>query len=146
MLVPAICYGLWLWFARRPAAGSVEAPSLTNPLSLSTAIKFALLYALISFLVKAASQLDLLQSALLPLSFVSGLTDMDAIALSMAGSQTAGQVPLLLATKAVIIAAVGNSVLKAGLAISLGSPALRREVTLVLGATAVTGLVVLGLL
>ena len=140
MTLPAICYGLWLWFARRPAAGSVEAPSLTNPLSLATAIKFALLYALIGLLVKAATQLDLLQSGLLPLSFVSGLTDMDAISLSMAGSQTTGQVPLLLATKAVIVAAVGNSILKAGLAISLGSAALRREVALVLGATAACGL------
>jgi uncharacterized membrane protein (DUF4010 family) len=145
MMLPAVCYGLWQWFARRPADGTVEAPHLTNPLSLATAIKFALLYALIGLLVKAATQLDLLQSGLLPLSFVSGLTDMDAIALSMAGSQTAGQVPLLLATKAVIVAAVGNSLLKAGLAISLGSPVLRREVALVLGATAATGIAALWL-
>jgi hypothetical protein len=57
-----------------------------------------------------------------------------------------GQVPLLLATKAVIVGAVANSILKAGFAISLGSPALRREVTLVLGATAVCGLASLWLL
>jgi hypothetical protein len=55
-------------------------------------------------------------------------------------------VPLLLATKAVIVGAVANSILKAGFAISLGSPALRREVTLVLGATAVCGLASLWLL
>jgi uncharacterized membrane protein (DUF4010 family) len=141
MTLPAAIYGLWLRFARRPAAGVIEAPlALTNPLSLATAIKFALLYAVIGVLVKAATQLDLLQSGLLPLSFVSGLTDMDAISLSMAGSQLSGQVPLLLATKAVIVGAVANSILKAGFAISLGSPALRREVTLVLGATAACGL------
>jgi len=145
MTVPALAYGLWRWFAGRPAAGSVEAPSLTNPLSLATAIKFALLYALIGLLVKAATQLDLLQSGLIPLSFVSGLTDMDAISLSMAGSQSTGQVPMLLATKAVIVAAVGNSILKAGLAVGLGSPALRRDVALVLGATAATGLATLWL-
>jgi uncharacterized membrane protein (DUF4010 family) len=49
----------------------------------------------------------------------------------------------LLATKAVIVAAVGNSILKAGFAITLGSPALRRDVSLVLGATAAAGLATL---
>ncbi len=145
MLAPAILYGLWRLLSRQPAAGLVEAPSLTNPLSLVTAIKFALVYAVIAFLVKAAMSLDLMQSGLLPLSFVSGLTDMDAIALSMAGAQAADQVPLLLATKAVIVGGVGNTVLKAGFAISLGSPALRRDVSLVLGATAAVGFATLWL-
>ena len=35
-----------------------------------------------------------------PMLATSGLTDMDAISLSMAGSQSTGQVPMLLATKA----------------------------------------------
>lgn len=145
MLVPALLYGTWRLLTRREAAGLVEAPTLTNPLSLVTAIKFALVYALIAFLVKAAMSLDLMQSGLLPLSFVSGLTDMDAIALSMAGAQAAGQLPLDLATKAVIVGGVGNTVLKAGFAISLGAPALRRDVSLVLGATAAIGLATLWL-
>lgn len=140
MTIPATLYGVWLFFSRRSSGGLLEAPHLTNPLSLSTAIKFALLYAFIGLLVKATSQLGLLQGGLLPLSFISGLTDMDAISLSMAGSQSDGQVPLALATKAVIVAAVGNSVLKAGFAISLGSAVLKREVTLVLGSTAVIGI------
>lgn len=139
MAVPAVAYGTWLWFARRPGTSVVETPSLTNPLSLKTAVKFALLYAGIGFLVKAATQLDLLHDALLPLSFVSGLTDMDAISLSMAGSQNTGSVPLVLAAKAVIVAAVANSLLKAGFAAVLGSSVLRRETTLVLGATALAG-------
>ena len=38
MTLPAAIYGLWLRFARRPAAGVIEAPlALTNPLSLATA-------------------------------------------------------------------------------------------------------------
>jgi uncharacterized membrane protein (DUF4010 family) len=139
MAVPAVVYGTWLWFARRPGTSVVDTPSLTNPLSLKTAVKFALLYAGIGFLVKAATQLDLLHDALLPLSFVSGLTDMDAISLSMAGSQNTGSVPLVLAAKAVIVAAIANSLLKAGFAAVLGSSVLRRETTLVLGATALAG-------
>lgn len=139
MAVPAVVYGTWLWFARRPGLGIVETPKLTNPLSLKTAVKFALLYALIGFLVKAATHLDLLQHGLLPLSFISGLTDMDAISLSMAGNQNSGAVPLALATKAVIVAAIANSLLKAAFAAGFGSPVLRRETTLVLGATSAAG-------
>lgn len=139
MAVPAVVYGTWLWFARRPGLGIVETPKLTNPLSLKTAVKFALLYALIGFLVKAATHLDLLQHGLLPLSFISGLTDMDAISLSMAGNQNSGAVPLALATKAVIVAAIANSLLKAAFAAGFGSPTLRRETILVLGATAAVG-------
>jgi len=139
MTVPALVYASWLWLQRSPGGGAVVSPRITNPLSLSTAIKFALLYALIGLLVKAATQLDLLQSGLLPLSFVSGLTDIDAIALSMAGNVATTSIPLALATKAVIIGAVANTLLKAGLAIALGSPTLRNKVTLVLGVTAACG-------
>lgn len=146
MALPAVGYGAWLWSRRQPGATTTEAPALTNPLSLTTAVKFALLYAVISVLVKAAAQLDLLQSGLLPLSFVSGLTDMDAIALSVARHHGTATVPLGLATQAVVIAVVGNSLLKAALAVSLGSPVLRRHVAVVLGLTAVAGVAALPLL
>lgn len=140
MLLPAVLYGAWRTFTRQTGTEPHETPKLANPLSLKTAVKFALLYAVIGFLVKAATQLDLLQHGLLPLSFVSGLTDMDAISLSMAKSHANAAVPLTLAARAVIVAAIANSLLKAGFALSLGSPALKREVALVLGATAVAGI------
>jgi len=137
MLVPSLIFAAWLGLMRNPGSTPVDSPKLTNPLNLITAVKFALLYALISFLVKAATQFDLLQSGLLPLSFISGLTDVDAISLSIAGNHT---IPLDLAAKAVVLAAVSNSLLKAGLAISLGSPTLRRHVAIVLGLTSLAGI------
>jgi uncharacterized membrane protein (DUF4010 family) len=76
---------------------------------------------------------------MLPLSFMSGLTDMDAISLSMAGNQSSGTVGLPLAGQAIVLAAVANSLLKAGLAFSLGAPLLRRHVAVVLGLTALAG-------
>ncbi len=139
MTLPAVGYGLWLWRRRRADARELTSPQIGNPLSLLTAIKFALLYAVIAFLVKSAAELEL-QAGLLPLSFISGLTDMDAISLSMAGSAATNQVPLTLAAKSVLIAAVANSLLKAGLAVSLGAPQLRRHVAIILGLTALTGL------
>ena len=140
MAIPAVVYGAWMWFARRPGLSVVETPALSNPLSLKTAIKFALIYAVVGLLVKAATQFDLMQHGLLPLSFVSGLTDMDAISLSMAGNLTSGHVPLTLATHAIIVAAIANTLLKGAFAVSLGSTVLRRQTTLVLGATAAAGL------
>ena len=139
MMVPAVVYGGWHWWStRRVENGAVASPAMANPLSLVTAIKFALLYAVIAFLVKAATQLNW-QGGLLPLSFVSGLTDMDAIALSMANNLRSGTVVWELAARAVIIAAVANSVLKASLAAGLGSPHLRRHAGGVLLATAAVG-------
>lgn len=139
LLAPAALYGLWFW-ARRPAAEAVAAPALTNPLSLATAIKFALLYAGIGFLVKAAASLELLRAALLPLSFVSGLTDVDAISLSVVGGLNRGDIPLTGAAQAVLVATISNTLLKAGLTASLGSPELRRIAGGGLVLTALTGI------
>lgn len=139
MAVPAAAYGTWLWFRRRPGHDTVTTPAITNPLSLSTAIKFALLYTGITFLVKAAAGLELLHRGLLPLSFISGLTDMDAISLSLVGNLNSGAIPLSLAAQGVLVAAIANSLLKAALAASLGSPELRRLAGGVLIATALAG-------
>ena len=140
MMIPALLYAIWQsWVARRAEKGAVASPAMSNPLSLLTAIKFALLYAVIAFMVKAATQLDW-QAGLLPLSFVSGLTDMDAISLSMANTTRGETVSLDLAARAVILAAVANSLLKAALAAGLGSPLLRQRAGGVLLVTAVVGL------
>lgn len=138
MAVPGIAYGVWLWFVRRPGKGSVATPAIANPLSLLTAIKFALLYAIIAGLVKIITQVDF-QAGILPLSFVSGLTDMDAIALSMANSARSGSLALTIAIQAVILAAVANSIVKGIFAVTLGSAVLRRQVAVVLGLTILAG-------
>jgi uncharacterized membrane protein (DUF4010 family) len=139
--VPAVGYGVWFALrGRRTAGQEVPSPEVTNPLSLWTAVRFGLLYAVISFLVRAASHFDW-QSSLLPLSFVSGLTDLDAISLSIAKQSGGhdGTVPPSLAVQAIVLATVANSLLKAGIAFFIGSPTLRRDVAIVLGATALAG-------
>ncbi len=138
MAAPGILYAAWVWWTKHPGKSEGGAVALRNPLDLKMAIKFAVLYAVIAFLVKAAPQIGLAQS-LLPLSFVSGLTDMDAISLSMARNGPGEGNPMTLATQAVVLAAISNTLLKAGLAISLGSPGLRVRTAVVLGATALAG-------
>lgn len=137
MAAPALVFAV-LFALRRPAAGGVEAPAVANPLGPLTAIKFAALYAGIGLLVKLALEQDW-HAGLLPLSFVSGLTDMDAISLTLAQSTRDASVELPLALRAVLLAAAANSLLKAGLAWSIGAPAYRGRAASVLVATAAIG-------
>jgi len=139
MALPGLGFSLWVLFLRRSDTTTVSPPALHNPLNLSVAIKFAVIYAVVAFLVKAALALEL-QKGLLPLSFLSGLTDLDAIALMMANSRNDGTVVPLLATQSVIVGAIANSILKGGFALTLGTSALRRQVVTVLGLTILIGL------
>ncbi len=137
LALPALVFALFFAF-RRPTDGAIEAPAVGNPLGLGTAIKFAALYAGIGLLVKIALAQDW-QAGLLPLSFVSGLTDVDAIALNVAHSARDGALPLPLAARAVLLAAAANSLLKAGLALGIGAPGYRARAAGILFATAALG-------
>lgn len=137
MAVPGICFSVWTWF-RRPEPVKGYAPALGNPLSLGTAIKFAVLFAAVAFGVRAISAQGW-TAGLLPLSFVSGLTDMDAISLSVAADHGNDAMSLATGVKAVVIAAIANTLLKAGMALALGAPALRWRVGVLLGTTMVIG-------
>lgn len=137
MAVPAIVFAAWSWrhFRAERSTGSARAAEAHNPLSLRVAIQFAVLYALIVLLVRWAQ--DVFGGAgLYAASFFSGLTDLDAISLSLAQLQKSGHVVAGEGARALLIAALANALLKAGLAVSLGSASMSRPVILVLGATA----------
>ncbi len=139
MALPGVIYTLIVYFFFEKENPEMDLPNLKNPLGLSIAIKFGLIYGVISVLVKIFTQTDL-TNGLLALSFVSGLTDMDAIALSITHNLKDQSVALQLATHAVILAAIANTLLKAGLAIGLGSSELRKHICLALGATTLAGI------
>ena len=138
MAVPGIVYAGWVWLRRRPERHEGDTPDLGNPLNLSTAIKFAALYSAIAFAVKVIREQGWTQG-LLPLSFVSGLTDMDAISLSVARDHGEEKAGASHAARAVVLAAVSNTLLKAGMGIVLGSAGLKVRLAIVLGLTAAVG-------
>lgn len=138
MALPGIVYAAWVWLRRRPDKREGDTPELGNPLSLATAIKFALLYTVIAFAVKAVREQGWTES-LMPLAFVSGLTDMDAISLSIARDEGGEDMTTALATQAVVLAAVANTLLKAGMGIMLGSRGLKLRLAVVLGVTGAIG-------
>ncbi|MEI8078336.1 MAG: DUF4010 domain-containing protein [bacterium] len=139
MAVPGLLFGAWFWLFR-PATGehTVATPEVTNPLTLSLAIKFALLYGLINVLVKAAATWSA-GSGLLVISALSGMTDMDAIALSVANNVRTNALTSAQGAQAILVAAISNTLVKGGMALAIGSPRLRRIIALILGLTALIG-------
>ena len=135
--LPGLLFAAWSWrHFLRPSGSPLSSPSeVRNPLSLRIALQFAVLYALIVLLVRWA-QADFGGAGLYAASFFSGLTDLDAISLSLAQMQKSGGVTAEQAVRALLVAAGANSLLKAGMAVALGGPSMRRTVVLVLGATA----------
>lgn len=134
--LPGLIFAAWSWrhFHETAPGGAMPSAEVRNPLSLQVAIQFAVLYALIVLLVRWA-QSGFGGAGLYTASFFSGLTDLDAISLSLSQLQQGGEVAAETAARALLVAAGANSLLKAGMAVSLGSRTMRRPVMLVLGAT-----------
>jgi uncharacterized membrane protein (DUF4010 family) len=138
LLAPGVVLAVVGWWQSRLLDRVVATPEVTNPLGLRMAIRFALLYAGIKLAVKAAVEWKI-ATAILPIAALSGLTDMDAIALSIARSVTENTITGTLAAQAIIVAAIANTVLKGTLAASLGSPALRWRMIVAMGLIAAAG-------
>jgi uncharacterized membrane protein (DUF4010 family) len=100
---------------------------ITNPLKLSTAIKFALLFAFVLIVVEYSQKL-LGSSGVYLASFLTGLTDVDAITLSVTRLAKNAQLSSNVAGISVTIAAVMNTVSKGAISYFSGSQELRRLV------------------
>ena len=111
----------WLGLARSRA----HAPDLGNPVGLRNALAFGAVYAVV--LVLTAALHDRAGTAgVYTIAAVSGLGDMDAIALSTFKLLTGGQLNSAEAARAIVIALCANMVLKATLALVLAGPQLAR--------------------
>ncbi len=119
----AIC--AWL-FRRNRSDQKGQVKSGSNPFELGEAVKFGLIFGVVTFLAKAA-QVYLGNAGLYLAGAVAGLTDVDAIALSMAGLTQADASMAGPAARAVLIAVLSNTLVKTGMAVSLGSPELRKS-------------------
>jgi uncharacterized membrane protein (DUF4010 family) len=92
---------------------------LKNPVSLSSAFEFALLFAAVLAGSKAASHY-LGSAGVYAAAVLAGSTDMDAIALSMA-DLARDQVAIPVAATAVVLAGFTNTLVKGGMAAVIGS-------------------------
>lgn len=132
-----------IWFWRRPieAAGTDESGiELRNPVTLKSALQFAALYAVIVFIAKVLID-RASEAALSVVGAVSGINDVDAITLAMANEVARQGLDPTVAAQAVLAAVTVNTIVKAGMAIILGSKLHGRSVGAVLGPAAVAGVV-----
>jgi uncharacterized membrane protein (DUF4010 family) len=118
------------------AAGEVV---LKNPFSLTSAVKFGLLFAAVLIVVAAAERYLPSQGYYL-VAALAGLTDVDAITLSMSGVARSGGADLGTVVGALVVAALANTLVKCGMVVATASPGLRRSIV-----TVTVSIVVLGI-
>jgi uncharacterized membrane protein (DUF4010 family) len=110
---------------RQGPAARATVSAGANPFELGEAIRFGLLFGVVTFAAKAA-QVYLGDAGLYLAGAVAGLTDVDAIALSMARLAAGDSGSHGVAARTIVIAVLANTLAKGGMAVFLGAPTLRR--------------------
>jgi uncharacterized membrane protein (DUF4010 family) len=121
------------------SADSATTIEAKNPLELGSAIKFGLLFGIILFISKFA-QVEYGTSGVFISSALAGLTDVDAVTISLS-KLAEGTISGNVAALGIIIAMLANTLVKCGLVLFLGSAALSRRTTLVFAAMLIAGAV-----
>jgi uncharacterized membrane protein (DUF4010 family) len=114
------------------------------PSDLKAAIVFGLLYGVILFAVALAKE-TLGERGLYAVAGISGLTDMDAITLSVTQLVQDGQLEAAQGWRLILVGGLANLVFKGGAVILLGSPELRRRIAVLFGLSVAVGVAVLTL-
>jgi uncharacterized membrane protein (DUF4010 family) len=100
-------------------------PAQVNPFELGSAIRFGLLFGAINFAAKAA-ETYLGTAGLYLAGALAGLTDVDAITLSMADLAARDPSAHSIASRTILIAAMSNTLMKTGMVMALAAPPLRK--------------------
>ena len=120
-LLAACAVGLAIGCAVRPSVGAAPAAvPLRNPFSLRSALRFGLLFAGVTLLVRAVTA-KFGVGALLATAGVAGLVDVDSIVVSTSEIASLRQIGFPTASQAVLLALASNAVFKAGLALLGGT-------------------------
>ena len=143
-LIAAGMGGLYLWRglsrqSREPSPGAAEVP-LTNPFSLASAAKVAAFFAFVTLVVKIV-QAESPGGGVYIVAALAGLTDVDAITLSMAEFAKSGDTTV--AVNAIVIAALANTLVKCGMVLILAGAPLRRPIALATAAILTAGIAAL---
>jgi uncharacterized membrane protein (DUF4010 family) len=125
LTLPSLVMCWFLWRRGTSTAASVSAGK--NPFELGQAIRFGLVFGAVTFAAKAA-QIYLGTAGLYLAAGLAGLTDVDAIALSMSQLAAADPASADPAARAIVIAVAANTLFKTGLVVVLGAPPLRNRI------------------
>lgn len=112
------------------------------PSDLRAAIVFGLLYAVILFAV-AWTKEQLGDQGLYAVAALSGLTDMDAITLSITELVKVGRVEASEGWRLIMTGGLANLVFKGGVVVAIGDPSMRRRVLGLFGLSLLAGVLIL---
>src|SRR5690606_32250229 len=133
--------GATLFFYFRKNDNAVVDASLPQgkPLNMQSALTFGVIYTLVILLVSYTNEY-FGQSGMYISSVIAGLTDIDAITISV--SKLAGNsLPINIAQNAIILATISNTVIKIGISLWAGSKELKKFIYIGYGAIFVAALV-----
>jgi uncharacterized membrane protein (DUF4010 family) len=123
---------------RGPDGRAGPLPEQGNPTELRSALLFGLLYAVV-LLAVAAANAAFGDRGLYVAAVLSGLTDMDAITLSIAQLVSTGEVAPATGWRLIMVAALANLAFKTGVVAMLGDRGLLRRVAIGFGVAAALG-------
>lgn len=129
--------GILYW--RTELTENIEA-DIENPVRLKPALIFGFVF-MVVLLVADTAHATAGASGIYGTAFISGLADVDAMAITLSKLAAEGSVPVGLAAEGIVIAAVSNTIVKAGIAFLLGTKKLGATVTGGLTITSIVGLV-----
>ncbi|MFP4248459.1 MAG: MgtC/SapB family protein [Armatimonadota bacterium] len=133
-----------LWFTSGGRSEG-EAPEVKNPVQIGSALIFGLLYGIVT-LGLAAAEHHYGEAGTYAVSFISGLTDVDAITLSTARLVGEEQMGTAQAVDVIVIAYLSNMLFKGGLAAFVGSRRLAKVIAVSFGFTLVAGVLLIVLM
>jgi uncharacterized membrane protein (DUF4010 family) len=142
MVLTGLAMTALLWRRQRSPHGHATA-QLENPFELIGALRFAVLFAAILLLSRAA-QAQFGDSGLYAIAFSAGLADVDAITIT-AARQAGASGELMPAVVAIVLAVGANSLVKAGLAFRLGGAEMGKPTAAALGLMLLASLTGIGL-
>ena len=132
----------WAWFfywrGQHTATSNIAEVALTNPVELSTAVKFGALFAAVLFGAKAAN-IYFGDKGLYLAGALAGVADVDAITLSMANLAHGG-LDVSTGSITIVLGMASNTVVKSLMAILLGGWRFGQRVTLALGTMMIGGM------
>ena len=126
------------WNLRERDETAAAMPEQENPTELKPAIVFGLLYAVVLLAIAAAKEY-FGQSGLYAVAVLSGLTDMDAITLSVTQMVNTEQISAGTGWRLIVVASMANLAFKAGTVAVLGERRLFGRVAVSFGIAAAAG-------
>jgi len=142
MLLVGLAWSAAVYLRERSSASHQGEVELSNPFELKSAVQFGAFFVLILIASRWASA-TFGSSGSYATGVLAGLTDVDAITLSMANMVKAGTIDATVASRTIVLAAVSNTLVKGGMALVLGGLTFGKKVLLPFAVMLAAGLLVM---